>query len=214
MKYIIMCGGVYKHFETPKQLSVINGETLVGRTIRLLKENGITDIAISSNDNRFDIFNIPRLEHENTYKYENGKQVGYWVDAYYPMTEPCIYLHGDVYYSEDSIKKIINLNPKVNTFIGNQYALNKEHKKVGESFGWIIVDQKSFRNAIEECKRLQDEGIPERMPVSWELYEVLNGHNINDFIISEDTYLAIYDETIDIDAPWQIEKLEQKVKGE
>lgn len=214
MKYIIMCGGVYGHFETPKQLSVINGETLVGRTIRLLKENGITDIAISSNDNRFDIFNIPRLEHNNSYKYENGKQTGYWVDAYYPMTSPCIYLHGDVYYSEDAIRKIINLNPKVNTFIGNQYALNKEHKKVGEPFGWIIVDQESFRKAIEECKRLQDEGVPERMPVSWELYEVLNGHDINDFIISEDTYLAIYDETIDIDAPWQIEKLDQKVKGE
>ena len=109
MKFIIMCGGFYGHFETPKQLSVINGETLVGRTIRLLKENGITDIAISSNDNRFDIFNIPRLEHNNSYKYENGKQVGYWVDAYYPMTEPCIYLHGDVYYSEDAIRKIINL---------------------------------------------------------------------------------------------------------
>ena len=213
MQVIIMCGGYYEKFTEHKALSVINGETLVERTIRLLKENGIEEIYISATDKRFDNFNIPRLEHENTYRNENGTQTGYWVDAYYPTEEPCIYLHGDVYYTEDAIKKILTLNPSVNTFIGNQYALNKEHKKVGEPFGWIIVDQKSFRNAINECKKLQDEGVPDRMPVSWELYEVLNGHHINDFIISEDTYLAIYDETIDIDAPWQVEKLDEKIRG-
>ena len=47
---IIMCGGVYDNFKIPKPLSVINGETLLERTIRLLKENGIEDILISSND--------------------------------------------------------------------------------------------------------------------------------------------------------------------
>lgn len=208
---IIMCGGFYQDFEIPKQLSVINGERLVDRTIRLLKENGITEIYVSSDNPVFDSCSVPRLEHENSYKVEDNQLKGYWVDAYYPTEEPCIYLHGDVYYTENAIKKILNLNPKVNTFIGNQYALNKEHKKVGEPFGWIIVDQKSFRNAINECKRLQDEGKSERMPISWELYEVLNGHDINDFIINEETYLAISDETIDIDAPWQIEELNKKV---
>ena len=95
--------------------------------------------------------------------------------------------------------------------IGNQYALNNEHKKVGEPFGWIIIDQKSFRNAINECKRLQDEGKAERMPISWELYQVLNGHDINGFDISEDTYLAIADETDDVDSPEKIEILNKKV---
>lgn len=210
-KVIIMCGGVYKHFENHKALSVINGETLVERTIRLLKENGIEDIYISSNSDEFSKYaNV--LHHENTYQYEkDGEQKGYWVDAYYPLEEPCIYLHGDVYYTDDAIKKILNLNPKVNTFIGNQWALNEEHKKVGEPFGWIIVDQGKFRKAIDMCKILQDKGVPNRMPVSWELYQVLNGHDINGFDISEDTYLAIYDETIDIDAPWQIKELEDKL---
>lgn len=212
MQIIIMCGGYYEKFENHKALSVINGEPLVQRTIRLLKENGIEDISISSNEPIFDKFGVKRLEHNNTYKQVNGMQEGYWVDAYYPLEEPCIYLHGDVYYTEEAIKKILNLNPKVNTFIGNHYALNKEKKKVGEPFGWIIVDQKSFRNAINECKRLQDEGKTDRMPVSWELYQVLNGNDINGFDISEDTYLAIYDMTIDIDAPWQIEELNKRVR--
>ena len=43
MKYIIMCGGEYKQWETPKQLSVVKGEVLVERTVRLLKENGIKE---------------------------------------------------------------------------------------------------------------------------------------------------------------------------
>lgn len=208
---IIMCGGYYEKFGEHKALSKINNEPLVARTIRLLKENNIDDIYISSNEEIFDKFNVPRLEHINTYKQVNGIQEGYWVDAYYPTEEPCIYLHGDVYYSKDAIKKILNLNPSVNTFIGNHYALNKEKKKVGEPFGWIIVDQEKFRNAIEETKKLQDEGKCDRMPVSWELYQVLNGHDVNGFDISEDTYLAIYDETIDIDYPEQIEILNKKV---
>ena len=37
MKYIIMCGGDYKDFKIPKQLSLIKGERVVDRTIRLLK---------------------------------------------------------------------------------------------------------------------------------------------------------------------------------
>jgi choline kinase len=206
-----MCGGVYDNFKQHKALTKINGERLVDRTIRLLKENGINDIYVSATDPNFIDYKV--LKHENSYKYENGKVKGYWVDAYYPTDKPCIYLHGDVYYSEDAIKKILNYNPKVNTMIGNQWALNENHDKVGEPFGWIIVDQKKFRDAINKCKQLQDEGKIDRgYAISWELYEVLTGRDVNDFIITEDTYLSINDETIDIDYPEQIESLNNKLK--
>ena len=213
MKYVIMCGGKYDHFQTPKQLSVVNGETLLERTMRLLKENGITDIYISSNNPIFKKYgNL--LEHENSYKYENGKIYGYWVDAYYPLNEPCVYLHGDVYYSDDAIKKIINLNPKVNTFIGNEIAKNKEHKNWGEPFGWIVVNQEEFKEGIKKTKQLQDEGKLERgFAISWELYRVLNGLDVNKQYILDETYLSINDETIDIDAPFQIEQLNKKIEG-
>ena len=209
---IIMCGGVYDTFETPKQLSVVNGETLLERTIRLLKENGVTDLFISSNDDRFQKYGRV-LKHNNSFKFENGKVHGYWIDAYYPTDEPAIYLHGDVYYSENAIKKIISLNPSVNTFIGNEVARNKEHKNWGEPFGWIVVNQKEFRKGIEATKKLQDEGKLERgYALSWELYRVLNGLDPNKQYIIDNTYLSIDDETIDIDAPWQIEELNKKVK--
>ena len=210
-KYIIMCGGFYEHFQIPKQLSVINGEPLVQRTIRLLKENGINEIYISSNNPIFEQY-APVLNHENSYAFKDGKIHGYWLDAYYPLDEPCIYLHGDVYYSEDAIKKIINLNPKVNTFVGNEIAKNKEHKNWGEPFGWIVVNQKEFKEGIKKTKQLQDEGKLERgYAISWELYRVLNNLDPNKQYILDETYLSINDETIDIDAPWQIEQLNKKV---
>lgn len=209
---IIMCGGKYDKFTIPKALSVINGETLVERTIRLLKARGIEDIKISSNNPLFDKYGEV-LHHENSFEVKDGKVYGYWVDAYYPTNEPCIYLHGDVYYTESAIDKIINLNPSANTFIGNEVARNKEHKNWGEPFGWVIVDQEAFRKGIEETKRLQDEGKLERgYAISWELYRVLNGLDPNKQYINDDTYLSIDDETCDIDAPWQIEVLNEKLR--
>lgn len=214
MIFIIMCGGKYDNFETPKQLSIINGERLVERTIRLLKENGIEQIYISANNPVFDHCGVPRLEHDNSFRFEGGKVYGYWIDAYYLLDEPCVYLHGDVYYSENAIKRIVSCNPRVNTFIGNEVARNKEHKNWGEPFGWIVVNQNEFRDGIEKTKKLQDDGKLERgYALSWELYRVLNGLDPNRQYINDDTYLSIDDETIDIDAPWQIAEMNKKLGG-
>ena len=214
-KYIIMCGGEYPMFSKPKPLSVIKGETLVERTIRLLKENGIEDIAISTNNPMYDYIDIEKLHHSNNYEHEysNIEPKGYWLDAYYPMTEPCVYLHGDVYYTDEAIKKIINCKSDKNIFIGNAIALNPEHKNWGEPFGWIINKPDIFRKGIELAKYLQDIDRCERKhAISWELYRVLNGLDINKMYIYEDTYLVIDDETIDIDTPYQIEELNKKLR--
>ena len=215
MKYIIMCGGEYKDFKKPKPLSIIKGETLVERTIRLLKENGIEDIAISTTIKDYDYIDVPKLVHNNEYSHEhNGEKAkGYWLNAYYPMTEPCVYLHGDVYYSESSIKKIIDYKSNKNIFIGNKVAKNPEHKNWGEPFGWIVNNPEIFKKGIDLAKYLQDIGRCQRgHAISWELYRVLNGLDINKQYILDDTYLVIDDETIDIDAEWQIEELNNKVR--
>lgn len=212
MKIIIMCGGKYDTFTTPKQLSVIKGETLLERTIRLIKENGETDIYISATNPIFEKYGKV-LKHNNSFEFKDGKVYGYWIDAYYPTEEQCIYLHGDVYYSEKALKRILTLNPKVNTFIGNEIARNPEHKNWGEPFGWIVVNQKDFRDAINKTKQLQDEGKLERgYAISWELYRVANGLDPNKMYINDDTYLSIDDETIDVDAPYQIAELNSKLK--
>ena len=204
MQVIIMCGGRYKDFEKHKALSFVRGEVLVERTIRLLEENN-QKWYISTNDKDFDKYGHI-LHHENNFISENGKVIGYWVDAFYPTEEPTIYLHGDVYYTDEAMKKILNLNPSVNTLIGNEIAMNPEHLDMGEPFGWIIVDQKKFREAINKTKKLQYEGkLARGYAISWELYRVMNNLDPNRMVILEETYLCINDKTIDVDYPEQIE---------
>lgn len=207
MQIIIMAGGKYHKFKKHKALSIIHGEVLIERTIRLLKENGVKDISISSNLDEFDYLGIPILKHNNTFEaLEDGTIKGYWLDAYYLIDDPCIYLHGDVYYTEEAIKKILNYKPIMNTFIGNEIARNPEHLNWGEPFGWIIVEPLRFKYDIQATKELQDKGKLERgYAISWELYRVMNGYDPNYMLINDDNYLVIDDNTIDVDEPEQIE---------
>ena len=210
---IIMCGGKYREFEHHKAFSVIHGEVLIDRTIRLLEENGVKDWYISTNDPEFDKYERI-LHHDNNFEVITEWELkGYWIDAYYPTDKPTIYLHGDVYYTDEAIKRILNLNPSVNTLIGNEVARNKEHLNWGEPFGWIIVDQKSFRDAINKTKQLQDEHKLERgFALSWEVYRVLYGLDPNKMYILDESYLSINDKTIDVDEPNQIELINKGLR--
>ena len=78
------------------------------------------------------------------------------------------------------------------------------------------VSPQRFRTniRIEKAKELQDNGQLERgYALSWELYRVLNNLDPNKQYINDDTYLSIDDETIDIDAPWQIERLNDRIRS-
>ena len=104
-RYIIMCGGKYRQWETPRQLLKINGEAIINRTIRLLRENDITDIAISTDNPLFECCGVPLLKHNNTYD-ANGYNdfTGYWCDAFYPTKEPVCYIFGDVVFSPEAMR--------------------------------------------------------------------------------------------------------------
>lgn len=211
MKYIIMCGGEYKIFQTPKHLSVINGERLVDRTIRLLKENGVKDIYISSNNPIFDTCGVPRLEHTNTYVNNGKSNTGYWLDAFYKVNEPVCYIWGDVYFTDNAIKTIVNYKTNENIFFGTSDALNEYHNNWGEPFAYIVNDYIAFYKGIDDVKKLKDEGKCIREPVVWELYRYLHGLDINVQRITTD-YVCIDDGTMDVDSPKELEELIRKLE--
>ncbi len=213
MKYIIMCGGTYKKWETPKHLTKINGERLVDRTIRLLRENGIEDIYISSNNPIFDSCGVPRLEHDNNYTLTKDGNTGYWLDAFYPTEEPITYLYGDVYYSDNCIKTIINTPTDDVLFFASTIPCRPNYfKQWEEPFGFKVVNQRRFRQCINICKKKRDRGLTNREPVSWELYRVLNGIDINKHRILTG-FVAINDESVDIDSPEDAKELEKILGG-
>lgn len=210
MKYILMCGGNYKDFEIPKQLSIVKGERIVDRTIRLLREHGATDIYISSNNPMFDSCDAIRLENkENNFTLKEGKTTGHWLDAFYPVNEEVCYIFGDVYFTEEAIKTIVNYKTDKNILFGTSDALNKYHNNWGEPFAYIVKDYNSFFKGIKEVKTMYDKGLIKRHPIVWELYRYLHNIDINTQRIVGD-YVCIDDGTIDIDNPKQVIEMNRK----
>lgn len=204
-KYIIMCGGKHKEFDTPKHFTKIKGERIIERTIRLLKENGVKEIYISSNNPMFDECGVKRLQNDKNNWIEDKK--GYWLDAFYPTNEKVRYLFGDVYFTEDAIKKIVNYKTDKDVLFGTSAAKNEFHANWGEPFCYIVNNPKKFHEGIKEVKKLYDKGKTKRHPIVWELYRYLNGYDINVQRINDDTYEVIDDGTMDVDTKEEAEEL-------
>lgn len=208
MRYIIMCGGTYPKWETPRQLTEIHGEPIIARTIRLLKENGIDDIAITAQDKRFNQFGVPVLHHEN--KYIWGKDAiedhSYWVDAFYPTDDPVCYLMGDVFFSPFAIKSIVEYTGQDIMFFASGLCNGKGYTKPwAEPFAFKVWNTEKFKDRIQQTKYLQDQGAFRRKPVSWELWQVIQGTRLN--VIAMD-YYAIDDYTCDVDSPEDAKRIE------
>ena len=199
MKYIIMCGGTYKKWETPRQLTRICGEPIVARTIRLLRENGIDDIAISSNNPIFEQFGVPVLRHENALVVSETLNVsGYWVDAFYPTDEPTCYLLGDVVYSPEAIKTIVSTETDDIEFFASAPPFAPEYiKPWAEPFAFKAVNTDHLKHAISLTKQYADMGLFNRHPIAWELWQVLQATPLNH--INYENYTKINDYTCDID---------------
>ena len=206
MKYIIMCGGHYDYWDTPKHLSIINGEPLVARTIRLLREQGITDISISSNNPGFEQFGVPILHHRNDY----GKKNGIWSEAFYPLYEPCTYLFGDVVFSPEAIKTIIETETDDIEFFASAEPFAENYiKPYKEPFAFKVVNQKHLKQAQNECMRLFREGCFKRkVPLSWEFWQVVKQTPLNKTVLN---YTVIRDYTCDIDKPEDVERFNKEV---
>lgn len=213
MKYIILADSSVG-FETPRQLSVINGEPLIQRTIRLLKENGINDIIITSHDKRFD--NLGAKRYEPLYnEYDPINNTGYWLNAF-PielLKEPICFLYGDVYYSENAIKTIVKSKTDSVLFLCSYENKSKLYiKEHDEPLAFKVVDYELFKEHIKIVKEMKDKGLCCREPINWELYRSINGQDIN---VHEMTgnYIAINDESCDIDTIDDIKSLKQKLGG-
>lgn len=208
MKYIIMCGGAYPRWEAPRQLTEIHGEPIVARTIRLLKENGIDDIAITAQDERFEQFGVPVLHHENSYIWGKDRieDHSYWVDAFYPTDDPVCYLMGDVFFSPFAIKSIVEYTGQDIMFFASGMCNGKGYTKPwAEPFAFKVWNTEKFKDRIQQTKYLQDQGAFRRKPVSWELWQVIQGTMLN--VIAMD-YFVIDDYTCDVDSPEDAKKLE------
>lgn len=209
MKYIIMCGGQYTHWIKPKQLLEINGEPIVARTIRLLRESGITDISISSHNPEFEKFGVPVLHHENNYKASEKGYNGNWVDAFYPTSEPTCYIFGDVVFSPEAIQTIVETKTYDIEFFASAPPFSTQYfKKWAEPFALKVVNTEHLRQAVTFVQDNQD--LFKRRPIMWELWQVIRNTPLNK--IDYTNYTVINDYTCDVDYESEIKNFEALIK--
>lgn len=212
-----MCGGTYKHWETPRQLTKIYGEEIVARTIRLLKECGVKDIAISSNNPLFEGFGVPVLKHNNPFVVnENFKTIeGDWFYALYPTNEPTCYLFGDVVFSPEAIKTIVETEvDDIQLFASAKPFAENYIKPHEEPFALKVMKPEHLKEAIEKARELNKENKFWRQPMVWELFTVIKNAPLqvkrNQYTTD---YFVINDYTCDIDRKEDINKILLQIGG-
>lgn len=199
MKYIIMCGGNYRQWETPRHLTEIDGEPLVARTIRQLREHGIDDIAISSNNPVFEQFGVPVLTHENTFDAVSYNHfTGYWCEAFYPTDYPVCYIFGDVIFTDNAVRIITETETQDIEFFASAPPFAPDYpKRWAEPFALKVVDTSHLKQSILMVKRFDKMGLFRRRPIMWELWQVISNGELNK--IDYGSYVVINDSTCDID---------------
>ena len=211
MRYIIMCGGTYQFWRVPRQLTEINGEPIIARTIRLLRENGVNDIAISSSNPVFEKFGVPMLRHENNFTAFNpGSYNANWVDAFYPTDEPTCYLFGDVVFSPEAIRTIAETDTDDIQFFASAPPFGDGYVKPwAEPFALKVRNTEHLKHAISLTKRYEEQGLFLRKPIMWELWQVIQATPLNH--INYKNYVVINDYTCDIDSPNDADVIERAI---
>ena len=205
-KYIIMCGGKYDQWETPRHLLKINGECIVERTIRLLREAGVDNITISTNQPGFENFGVPTLWHQNSYHTRGyNDSDGNWYDAFYLTgVTPVCYIFGDVVFSPEAIKTIVETETDDIEFFASAPPFDAKYfKPYAEPFAFKVKDVQKFRDALFRLRRYDRYNLFYRKPIAWELWQVIKETPLN--IIDYTNYTVINDYTCDIDSPQDLE---------
>ena len=195
----------------PKHFLKILGEPIISRTIRLLRAYGVEDIAISTNNPIFECWGIPILNHDNDYEYGHEERKC-WLKAFCPVTEPVCYIFGDVYFSENAIREIVQTETDSIEFFASAPPFADNYFKTwAEPFAFKVQDPKLFFEKIKECHQYDLEGKFHREAVSWELWQVIKGTELD--VIDYTNYHAINDYTCDIDDEEEAEEFERRVFG-
>lgn len=209
MKYIIMCGGVFDKRRDLRQLIKVDGEPLVSRTIRLLRNAGVDDIAISSNRIEFERLGVPVLCHPNSLNVY-AENIGEWLDCFYPTDKPVCYIFGDVLFSPSAIQIIADYKEKDIQFFASAPPFAEEYiKQYAEPFAFKVFNPKKFFEYVELTKQYEHQRKFARNPaIAWELWQVITGEELNH--INYKTYCAINDYTCDVDSVEELEKFRKK----
>jgi len=222
MKYIIACSGSGSRWNNylgkKKHLIEINGESLLHRTVRLIKSlDNNNEIIIMAYTKDYivknTIFHIPTLFPIKKHQKLPAIYTSYDI---WNKSGKTIFLFGDVFYTVNAMKLIINTTSKSNNinFFGRQKGSLITGKKYGEIFGtsFNFKHNKKILDKLEYLKKLFKNGKIKRF-ITWELYKLLNDMPINRKVKKyTKNFININDFTDDFDYPIDYDNWIKKYK--
>ena len=187
MKYIIMADGKgtrwNNYHNSPKHLIEIDGETLLTRTVRLLRENDArADIVITSHDPRYEVPGARRYEPQN-----NHLEIDRFTEEL--IADDVCFLYGDTFYSESVIQKIADTPAEKLLFFGNERSI----------VAIKVADGALFRQHVDRVRALFLAGKIEKC-IGWQVYQSFEGLPFGEKTIAAD-YILIQDGTEDFNSP-------------
>lgn len=137
--FILCAGKNTKYYGITRQLLKINGEEILRRTIRLIREECDNEIFIITNNNIIEN-NIKDLGDNGVIIFHPAGE-RYHMESLYSTKEEWveknIFLFGDIVFSKQAIKKILNSDNKLSFFfrVKPHLYLNKRYPEI---FGILI----------------------------------------------------------------------------
>ena len=187
MKYIIMADGKGTRWQNyndiPKHFIEINGETLLARTVRLLRQGDPGCVVIiTSHDPRYEVEGATRYEPVN-----NHLEIDRFTEEL--IADNVCFLYGDTYYSEDAADIIINTEAEDILFFGNQRSI----------VAVKVADGELFSSHVDRVRQLFIEGKIEKC-IGWQVYQSFTGLPFGEKKI-ESKYIILEDSTEDFNSP-------------
>ena len=187
MKYIIMADGKGTRWQNyndiPKHFIEINGETLLGRTVRLLRQGDPgCEVIITSHDPSYEVEGARRYEPLN-----NHLEIDRFTEEL--IEDNVCFLYGDTYYSEEAAAAIINTEAEDILFFGNQRSI----------VAVKVADGKLFKSHVDRVRQLFVEGKIEKC-IGWQVYQSFMGLPFDEKKI-ESKYIVLEDGTEDYNSP-------------
>ena len=193
MKYIVMADGKgtrwNNYMGVPKHFIQINGETLLRRMVRLIKEcEEDAEVIITSHDPRYEVEGASRYEPQ-----DNNLEIDRF--TYELIEDDICFLYGDTYYTKETIKKIIETPVRNLLFFGNEKSIVAVKIKDGEL----------FRSHVDRVKRLFLEGKIETC-IGWQVYQSAVGLTVSKEKVIGDDFIKVDGVTKDFNSPADLEK--------
>lgn len=188
-RFVIMADGKgtrwANYMGVPKHLVEIDGEPIIGRTVRLLNEmmDGKCEVIITSHDERYEFEGSRRHEPLN-----NNLEIDRFTQEL--IADNTCFLYGDTYYTEEALREILDTENEDVLFFGNAKSIVAIN----------VRNSALFEKHVNNVRQLFLDGKIDRC-VGWQVYQSITGQDFSKKAEMVGRFVILDSRTNDINTP-------------